>query len=306
MSCSCSVGLGNLGLPNCVPMNEIPVGFLFQKTYNSAGVRNSLLGSSISTADYLNDLVNDSDESVRLFPMQDIAEGVSERADSVFYTDSLGVNHFIKEGERTYIGEKVTGATPLLVKKAQTFQCNQMSVYVLGHKGGIFGDSTAEGVLNGFEIVRGSLDVRFVMMSASKSAHLPIMFTLADTIEDGNIKKFESEDVTDNAKQLGGLLDVNAVITNESTTTATATIKMEYGTAKSLTLVEGLVVADFVLAELTPTPATITITSVTETSAGVYDIVFPTETSADVLNLTLSSTGYGKGYDLNTASITIP
>ena len=67
----------------------------------------------------------------------------------------------------------------------------------------------------------------------------------------------------------------------------------------------GLELADFSLAETSPSPGAIVITSVTESSDGVYDFVIPTATSADVLALTPSKTGFDFAAVTATA-ITIP
>ena len=307
MACSCVTGLGNTGLPSCLPLNEIPVGFLFQQTYDSTGTRNNLLGASIGTATYLTALTQNTDKTVRLYPVQNIAEAVSERGDSTNYTDSLGVNHFIKEGERTYVGEKTTNAAPKLVGQMDLMKCNQMSVYVVGHEGGIFGVSTTVGELEGYEIVKGSIDARWVTMTAAKIAHMPLSFSIAATTKDENIMKFDAGDITDDAQLLSGMIDISSVI-DGTVTTSVFTVDItadDYGTAKAATTIEGLVAADFVLTETAPTPGVTTITSVAESSAGKY-LFTVTTTSADVNDLTLSSTGTAKGYEMTTLEVTTP
>ena len=58
---------------------------MFQNTYDSNGAKNYLDGAQIGTIGYLTGLTQSLDESVRLYPFQDVAEGVSERSDSTFY-----------------------------------------------------------------------------------------------------------------------------------------------------------------------------------------------------------------------------
>lgn len=309
MACSCVTGLGNTGLPSCLPLNEIPVGFLFQQTYNSAGTRNNLLGSSIGTATYLTALTQDADKTVRLYPVQNIAEAVSERGDSTFYTDSLGVNHFIKEGERTYVGEQVTNSAPKLVGQMDLMKCNQMSVYVVGHEGGVFGVSTTVGELEGYEIVKGSIDARWVTMTAAKPAHMPLSFSIAATTKDEDISKFDNGDITDNAQTLSGMIDISGII-NGTVTTSAFTVDItadNYGTAKAATTIEGLLITDFVLTETSPTPGVTTITTVVESSTNAGEYLFTVaQASADVADLTLSAAGTAKGYEMTTLEVTVP
>ena len=306
MACSCSNGKGNTGFPSCLPTNEIPVGLIFQDTFDSTGTRNFLAGASIGSEDYLNGLAQNTDTSVRIYPIQDVAEGVTERGESTFYTDSLGVNHFLKKGERTFVGEKVTNATPKLVDKINTFKCNQMSVYIVGHLGGIFGISTTAGQLEGFELVKNTMDVRWVFMTSAKAANIPLTFTMADSFTDGEIMKFENSQIEDNAKTLSGLTDVDGAVDGTITTSAfTVDLVSQYGSVSDLTEIEGLLVADFLLTEISPTPGVTTISSINESSAGKY-VFTVTTTSADVNHLTLSSTGLAKGYEMTAVVITTP
>lgn len=305
MACSCSNGKGNTGFPSCLPTNEIPVGLLFQNTYNNAGVRNFLDGALIGNVDYLIGLTR-ADEDVRLYPFQDVAEGVSERSDTTFFTDSLSVNHLLKEGERGFVGEKITNASPELVDKVSSFKCVQMSAYIVGHLGGIFGISQTDGELIGYEIVKGTMDVKWVFMTAAKPAHIPLTFTMADSFTDGEIKKFEASQLGDPAKSLTGLIDVNGTLDGVvSVTEFTVDLVSEYGAVSQLTEIEGLIITDFVLTEISPTPGVTTITTVVETSAGKY-VFTVTTTSADVNSLTLSTAGVAKGYEMAALTITTP
>jgi hypothetical protein len=96
------------------------------------------------------------------------------------------------------------------------------------------------------------------------------------------------------------LLDVSGTASAISTTGFTMTLVDPYGDP-----VEDLVSGDFSLEETSPTPGSITISSVTETSAGVYAFTFGAQTSADVLSLTPSKNGYDFSA-IPSVTITIP
>ena len=305
MACSCTTGLGNLGIPNCLPMNEIPVGFLFQKTYNSAGVRNSLDGASIGNASYLQDLCFNADENIRLFPLQDVDALVGARGDDKTFEETGGLIHFLKEGEKGYVGEKLVNATPKLLGKLNSMKCNDMSVYIIGHEGGLFGETTVEGTLYGYEMVSSTVSFKWVDMINEKPAFIMVNFMLADTVKDENIMKFDGAEIGDNAKRLKGIQDANGTASAISITGFTVVLKKEYGTAKTLLPLTGLVLADFLLTETSPTPGVTTITSSTETPDGTFAML-ATTTAADVNVLTLSATGLAKGYFLNPVTITTP
>ena len=94
-----------------------------------------------------------------------------------------------------------------------------------------------------------------------------------------------------------------------STAGFTTTMAFTYGPQFNKIAFEGAVLGDFTAAEISPTPGDITsnLASVTESSPGVYDVLFTApETSADVLELTYQKTT-GVGFEsVTNLSITIP
>jgi len=86
-------------------------------------------------------------------------------------------------------------------------------------------------------------------------------------------------------------------------------LNTKYGGKLSPIAAEGMELADFSMAEVTPTPGPIVITSVTEstTTAGLYTFVFPSATSADVLRISNPLVGpLSKNLDLASFDVTIP
>jgi hypothetical protein len=120
-------------------------------------------------------------------------------------------------------------------------------------------------------------------------------------LNDGDLNFIKATDTNTNVLLLNGLLDVEIAISNEAVDGFTATLGYIYATVGDTTPVEGLLVGDFELYNET-SEAAIVITSVTESSEGVYDFVIPTQTAADVLTLTVVK----DGLERNTATITIP
>jgi hypothetical protein len=71
-----------------------------------------------------------------------------------------------------------------------------------------------------------------------------------------------TSEITPDMRTLTGLKDVNNTVSSITTTSFTATLTYDYGTAVTKQPVKGLLIGDFDLNELTPTPGSITITSV--------------------------------------------
>jgi hypothetical protein len=127
-----------------------------------------------------------------------------------------------------------------------------------------------------------------------------IQFNWLGTVKDGDLRTLKAPTSYNPLTDLRGLVDTAATYSAITTTSFTATLTDEYGCA-----ISGLLVGDFALTETSPTPGAIVITSVTESSDGVYDFVIPAATSADVLALTPSKTGFDFAAVTATA-ITIP
>ena len=306
MATNCKSGASNTGSPKCLNINEPTAGLGFQETYDSTGTENQLLGSSIGTANYLTGLTNQMDATKRIFPLQNIIEVEDVREDDDFFTTDTKISYKVGNGTRNFNGEMIENATPELLGELEKMTNKEMSVYLFGNEGGLFGDFIEEGKLRGFKIVRGSMALRYVKAKANvKPAHIQIKFAYDELVQDKNIKKFVNDDIADNVRELKGLLTVNGIVDGAVTITAfDVNINAIFGDAKELVGIENLVLADFVYTEISPTPGATTITSVSNV-AEKYTITVPT-TSADVNVLTLSQSGYDKGYELVPLTVTTP
>ena len=304
----CTSGIGNTGVTSCLPTDSPVSGLLFQQTENSAGVTNELLGASIGTAGYLTDLAKNIDDTVRLVPLQNVVEVLDERGDDEFYADDSKAEYFLQNGQRIFNGEILTNASPQLYGELLKWKNTQTSVYTVHIDKAIHGDDQTTGNLAGFEIVRGTMSFSYVKFTRVKPSHIKIKFTYAETVVDENIRQFEEGEIADDAQRLEGLIPVNAII-NGVVTIASYTVDIAaiYGSAKKLIAAEGLLLADFVMTEITPTPGITTITSTLESSVipGQY-LITVTTSSADVNELTLSQTGLDKGFIMAVLTVTTP
>ena len=288
---SCKSGTGNTGVTACLPINEELSGLLFQPTYVGSA-RNSLLGANIGDADYLNDKINNSDEEIRLLPFQNLTEVTDLREDPVSYTDNTGVDHDPTEQPRKFYGEMIIGATPVLLGELQKLSCVQMSTFMLGAKGGLFGNRLNDDDMEGFEIVKDSLYFGWVKkVQGGKSAHIKCSFTIARKVQDKNIAKYEEEQITDSVLDLKGLVDVTLVdVTNViATKIINFTAESFYGPLNDIITIEDLAATDMVM---TLNGAPETIVNAPNTN-GDYILTYTTAAVAtDIVVLTIVKDGY--------------
>ena len=140
-------------------------------------------------------------------------------------------------------------------------------------------------------------------------AMVVVQFAISDLERDEDIAFMNfgtgANDVQVDITSFEGLVDVVMnPATSITVSTFTVDIDLIYGTVFDKDPFKGGVIGDFTLAEITPTPGPSPLTSVTESSDGVYDFVITTpQTSGDLLRLTFSKTAF---FPAGTIDILIP
>jgi len=292
MSCKCNVGLGNTGTVNCEPIATVAKKLIVVPTYNDAGVKNSItIGDTLDEA-YLTGKINAVDASERWFPLPVMENVTQERADSITETSGSGKIAFIREGARSFFGE-MWKMSPTFLGKLKEARCTDISVFVVDADGNVIGACpSADGLLYPIAVDKDSWDVKMGSATDSTVQKVTLGFNWSDNEKDEYISMITEDDYSFDILNSKGLLDVTSVNSNEAVAGFTVNLNTAYGSKASPIKVKGLIVTDFTLAELTPTPGAIVITSVVESADGVYDFVIPTATSGDVLELTPSKDGY--------------
>lgn len=298
-SCSCLDGFGNTGLSACQEKAKVAKGIIIVPTFKTDGTRNSLDVSTTINQSVITALLNNSDENLRWYPIQGIDNVEDVRGDNVTQDLNSGQSIFVQEGPRTFKGELiVNGNSPNYLKSLQTFNCQFLSAYIVDLSGNLIGKKESGNATEFFPIAiqSSTFHTKFEKATDSAVQMNVITFVWDATENDANIEMILSSETPDvNWLTQRGLLDVDVDYSSVliTTTTFTAVLTNNFGTAITKQPVEGLLLGDFTLAEKSPSPGALTISSVIESAAGVYDFVFtPAATSADVLTLTPSKDGF--------------
>lgn len=292
MACKCDVGLGNTGTPNCQPIATVAKKLIVVPTYDSTGAKNSItIGDTLDEA-YLTAKINAANAADRWFPLPVMENVTQERADSITETSGSGKIAFIREGSRSFFGE-MWKQSPTFLGKLKEARCTDISVYVVDADGNVLGSCpSADGKMYPIQVDKDSWDVKMASATDSTVQKVTLGFNWSDNERDEYVSMITEDDYTFDILNSKGLLDVTSTNSAITTTGFTVTLATAYGSKANPVKVKGLLIGDFALAELSPTPGSITITSVTESADGVYDFVIPAATSADVLELTPSKDGY--------------
>ena len=292
-ACDCNETLANTGTVSCPTVANVTKKVIFVPTFDNDGALNKLdLSVELSQA-VLDALINESDASKRWYPTPLIENVVTERADSSFDEAPSGRKAFIKQGTKntTYEIWKEGGA---LQGQLEKIRCSDVSVFIIDIDGGIRGTITDDndGFLYPVKIDNDSFDVKMIDATDTTVAKLAVTYDYDQTESDSSLRMISSGDITADLLGANGLLDISSTIIGVITT-STVTVKLTtiFGSAGNLITDKGLIDTDFALAELSPTPGVVVISTVVENPDGTYLITFATATSGDVLELTPTKAG---------------
>lgn len=132
-----------------------------------------------------------------------------------------------------------------------------------------------------------------------------VSFEHDQLVKDSDLGYVSESAITGDLLNLDGLIEAVSTVSGEATTGFVLTMTSLSGAFDSKTAIEGLVLADFAVYNVTDA-ASVTVTSVTESPAGTYTFVIPVQTSADVLSVTGTATALGKNFYIEAVTVTIP
>ena len=299
--CTCDSPVKNLGLPNCTDLIGIPRRLIFVPTFQNDGTLNYIetVGTTFNAA-FWNALQYNTDTTARYYPLaKDFEEVAMSKADTVYQEFASGNMELVKDGVRSFEGMLPKTAIPL-IGKLKSKGCAKHSVYIIDHLGNIIGVEKTLGKLYPMQLNDNTLNSIFQFATDTTVPMIQVKFQFAQSIADEQISFIKSSDLgIDMFTQFNGKTDSNIVqVGTGTTTTVVVDVYTDYGSAKNKIPVEGLVLADFVLYNVTDS-ATITPSSVVEDSVvpGRYTFTFTAETATDILRLTLSTSEAAKPYD---------
>lgn len=314
MSCKCDNTLGNTGTPTCQPIMSVMKNIIVVPRFDSTGARNYIDLTATLNQAYFTGKVNESDPSKRWYPIRDIKNVTSEKGDSIIETFEDQSTVFIQEGVRSFAG-LLAKQSPNYLKKIKDYRCTEIDIYVVDKEGNLIGMKTEEGKLFGIMVDNQSWNPTLAFGTDTTVQKILLAFNFEIDEKDENLEMITASDINPvNLLNLSGLLDVYSKVSGISTTGYTLTLTYSYGSVLNKGKVKGLVLADFI-SSVTATTAKvrnqtdstdITISSVTETSDGVYVFVItPAQTSADVLIPFAKKNGFDFA-DLKLNTVVIP
>jgi len=291
MFCSCDNSLGNLGNPSCDTLQSVTKKLIYVPMYNSAGVRNAILSSDVLDASYISAKINHTDESMRWYPSPIIENVEDTKAEPIFESLNSGSNVFIQEGVRTFTGVHIKQSSVFL-GKLKSGKCVSFGVYMIDNDGSLTGSVSTDGtMLYPIAVDKDTFQPILVKATDTTVAKVQVSFEFSRIEKDENLRTIGANLITVDMLSVNGLMDGYVAVSNDTTTGVTATISTSYGSFGSPIKIQGLVLADFAVFNVTDN-ASVTVTSVTESAPGVYDLAFAAQTVADSMRLTVTKAGF--------------
>lgn len=281
-NCNCDViSLGNTGTPDCSLIADVAAFPLLDMAKDSSGAPKERLKTDLTVFANLEPLLNAASPLDRIYPIGKFENVEHNREDDVFWTANSGKQAFVREGFKTFQG-MIINAPRELTAKLNSNACQSFGFHFLDDSNQLVTKKGSDNTkCKPILIDPDTFRTKYMEATNDAPAMLMLSFQWKSTEKDADVKVVGGLDYT--GSDLYGLIDADAVYSSISAAGFTATITSTcYGGA-----VEGLTLSDFTLTEISPTPGAVVISSVTESSPGVYDFV-ASSTSGDVLRLSAS------------------
>lgn len=289
IDCTCNNTLRNLGSPDCPPVFQIAKKFMFVPRFGSNGSVNKILKTDLAVlANLPLEAANPLD---RYFPTAEVENVEDLRDEPVRQEFNSGKSIVVRDGFRTNTAFIPLGSTQEL-GAYKSYGCAEFGAFVVDGGGNVIYYEDPSDPDYAYPILVDSDTYHAMLVKATDAEVQMVMLSWQwrQSQKDQNLRFIEATELDYDVEDLNGLFDADAVFSNISVTGFTMTITTQFGVP-----VQNLVAADFESWD-TGTPdaiynvtqdADITPLTITESSAGVYDITFAAQTAADVLRVNL-------------------
>ena len=294
--CNCATTFSNTGTPSCMLAIKDTRKLIIVPTYGSDGSLNKIAAGDTLNQTYFDNKINAVDPLDRWYPLPLLKYVEDTKAENNYETPPDGSKIFVSEGIRSFKAAFMFTSITFL-SNLKAFGCNKISVFEID------ADTNLIGSTDGTDFYpRKVADQTFTSMLQkakvkTEIGKIMIGFDIDETEEDEDLSIITSTEADCDFMLLNGLLDTNIAISGVGATAFTATMTLDFGTFKTKDPDVGHEKADFAL-DKSGTP--VTITSVTESTDGVYTFVVPTCTGAHTLTFNKA------GWAITTATVTFP
>ena len=290
IGCDCNAGLSNTGRPNCVPIFGITSSLIIVPIYANDGTKNGIdLASALPT---WSDLVNEDDASKRWFPLPAFENVELPKADSLFEEANSGRQVYLRQGKRSFAGELwAEDSTPTFLGKLAKSRCVDFGIYIVDVLGNLIG-SQEGGYLYPIPVDNPSFDPKFSFATDSTTQKIMLGFDFDRLFDESTMYMINAEEAGQDFTQLEGLIDVNLLSLVVTTSSATFSASLDYGTALNKIVYKGADQSSDWAIKNNTSGLAVPVTGVTENPEGTYVLAFATQSAGDELAVSVAKNGY--------------
>jgi hypothetical protein len=300
--CDCNNTLANQGT-GCTPLFNVIAKLIAVPTYDSTGARNGIDLTDTLNEAYFTALINQSDASKRWYPLPEMKNVASPRADAVVTEWEDGTTEFVRQGSKSFTGViPSNNANPMVLGQIESLRCGDVSVYVIDSKGSLRGSISSDGsTLYPIRLDSPSISANLQDASGTANQKMDIKFSFHPDEQDADLRMITADELGGSyLLATKGLIEVTMVISGISTTGATVKMKTPFGTQLNPVLKKGLVTADFISSVGAATSkvrnvtdgADVAVTATEDATGGTYTLAWTAQTVSDVVTVLAKSTGY--------------
>lgn len=310
--CKCGDGQENLGVLGCPRLLGSVKKHIRVPLFDSQGNRNSILLTDFVdgqlTDAYILGKLNEEDASKKWYLTPKTYENVEpSRTDSSFEDFSSGAKVKVDTGVKEFLGiiPQIDGQVAGKMNKGA---CSAFGHYEIDTAGSIKGEMSIDGLeLFPIQVAQGSFEaVEIEPVEGSSVQRISITFQYAKTVNEGQLRIIQAENIDVNLLSINGALD--GTLVEVGTTTATSIVtsfSIEcFGYFGEIVPIEGQTEpADW---EITDTGLNNIVPSVITAVEGVYTFTVPTiDNGTTIKFIGVPDSSLDQVYESNTLTLTV-
>lgn len=300
--CDCNNTLANQGT-GCTPLFSVTSKLIAVPTFDSTGARNKILLSDTLDEAYFTALINHTDPTKRWYPLPEMKNVSSPRADAVVVEWEDGTSEFVRQGAKAFQGViPSNNANPMILGQLESIRCADMSIVAVDSKGSIRMSISSDGTaLYPIRIDSPSFAANLQDATATANQKMDIKFNFHPDEQDADLRMVTADELGGSyLLATKGLIEVTAVVSGITTTGAVVKMTTPFGTVTNPVLKKGLVAAGFISSvggatskvRNTTDGADVSVTVTEDATGGTYTLTWTAQTSSDVMAVLATATGY--------------
>lgn len=287
--CTCGDVHGNTGTPNCSQLIKKALGLGVLSIVANGGAFNKI--DLTDLANYsLNEALRDLDRSMRIYPIMELRNVTHPDEAEQYATDSAGGKIEVRDVVYRFACEKWE-VSPAYVQKLKNGKCNRNGVFLFNADGMV-------GLRRGTDLYPIEIKAyapKYAHATDADPSKLMLSFDYAQNTNIGELWLISWEELGMTINDVTGLIDLNYTVVDApadggTNTTVGYSLTTDYGYGNPETQnVDGLIATDFEAVNVT-TGLAISIGSVVETPDVKYVFTLPSQTTGDVVKISVSPT----------------